>query len=467
MVNSCIAPGCHSGYKATKATSHEEIAVGDKDDPGDTLSYHKFPTDPELLGQWLHAIPRKDWQPSSNARVCSKHFRPEDYQEKSVDTNEWRKSKMEKASLARRKLKPGAIPSIFPNLPHYLSKAMPKERKTSATASKRWEKEEEVLQKKIEDFTIADQLQSFQALDENISEICLPGGVSVVKTTEGFQFISLAVAKAMHCKINFCLNVFHDLTYDIWVNEELISQSEVHHITGNNSSLLTISSVGNLVAFAKSRHESGRTVTEMTLDVIIDKFEDSIDKIADIEEEHTKRLGFLLEQLKLLTMKQPRYSPELLACSAMWNTSSPSLYKQIQQENILSLPTPRYISKLSRGVSTGLGLSSATEAYLKRRFKTLKQREQYVVLMIDEIYCNQKLEYSCGKFFGHTDTGMPKTLLSFMIKSVAGNYSDMVAMWPISSLDAIQIMLMKMDGLTGLTQQNFCSKFGYGGTWPM
>ena len=147
----------------------------------------------------------------------------------------------------------------------------------------------------------------------------------LLKTTEGFQFISLAVAKAMHCKINFCLNVFHDLTYDIWVNEELISQSEVHHITGNNSSLLTISSVGNLVAFAKSRHESGRTVTEMTLDVIIDKFEDSIDKIADIEEEHTKRLGFLLEQLKLLTMKQPRYSPELLACSAMWNTSSPSL----------------------------------------------------------------------------------------------------------------------------------------------
>ena len=73
-------------------------------------------------------------------------------------------------------------------------------------------------------------------------------------------------------------------------------------------------------------------------------------------------------------------------------------------------------------------------AYLTERAKTLTQNEKIISLIIDEVYTDQRADYSGGVFFGN-ETGTPtKSLLSFMINSVCGNYEDMVCLIPTVTL---------------------------------
>ena len=97
MVNYCVVPGCRG------------------------TGGFKFPSDPELQRKWRVAIKRlgpgkKLWAPGKHSVVCRAHFRPEDLK-LPVDSY---------AELAGKKvvtqLKPGAIPSVFPQSLRCLNK---------------------------------------------------------------------------------------------------------------------------------------------------------------------------------------------------------------------------------------------------------------------------------------------------------------------------------------------------------
>ncbi|XP_007254877.4 chromosome alignment-maintaining phosphoprotein 1 [Astyanax mexicanus] len=65
------------------------------------LSFHSFPSDEELRKNWLVSVRRENFPLKSNARVCSRHFNPEDITDR-------------KESGGRRRLKKGAVPVLFP-----------------------------------------------------------------------------------------------------------------------------------------------------------------------------------------------------------------------------------------------------------------------------------------------------------------------------------------------------------------
>ena len=67
---------------------------------------------------------------------------------------------------------------------------------------------------------------------------------------------------------------------------------------------------------------------------------------------------------------------------------------------------------------------------------SLNERQKTVNLILDEVYNSKRVEYSGGKFYGYENQQVTKTLLGFMIKSVAGKFHDMVALVPISKVDA-------------------------------
>ena len=46
---------------------------------GKTISFYRFPKDPELIKKWTNACRRKDCFNVKNARICSIHFQPQDY----------------------------------------------------------------------------------------------------------------------------------------------------------------------------------------------------------------------------------------------------------------------------------------------------------------------------------------------------------------------------------------------------
>lgn len=60
MVNSCVVIGCRSGYESEKVK----------------ISMFKFPSHKRkgLKEKWIKFVDRKNWYPSKNSVLCSKHF---------------------------------------------------------------------------------------------------------------------------------------------------------------------------------------------------------------------------------------------------------------------------------------------------------------------------------------------------------------------------------------------------------
>ncbi|KAI5702920.1 hypothetical protein M8J75_005585 [Diaphorina citri] len=69
------------------------------------VTFHKFPLDPERRALWVHAVRRKDWSPSHTARLCSDHFKEEDF---------------DRTSRERVRLREETVPSVFPGFPSHM-----------------------------------------------------------------------------------------------------------------------------------------------------------------------------------------------------------------------------------------------------------------------------------------------------------------------------------------------------------
>lgn len=65
---SCAVAGCNNRHRNTK-----DCEVG--------VLYHRFPNDGDILKQWIAKCYRKDEINSKNARICSEHFLPHDYED--------------------------------------------------------------------------------------------------------------------------------------------------------------------------------------------------------------------------------------------------------------------------------------------------------------------------------------------------------------------------------------------------
>ncbi|QQP33129.1 Putative LOC100212901 [Caligus rogercresseyi] len=130
----CVAPGCKSGYKP-------------KGNEGKKRRFHMFPRDESLRQLWTKAVPRKNWIPSRHS--------PE-----STDSNPSRSDRSGK-TLCLKILKKDAVPSNFPNLPHYYSKKPPPKPNL----------------KKIKAFEEANSFLTLEELQIKMDRTCLPSGV--------------------------------------------------------------------------------------------------------------------------------------------------------------------------------------------------------------------------------------------------------------------------------------------------
>ncbi|CAG9814773.1 unnamed protein product [Phaedon cochleariae] len=106
MGRKCSVPHCYTGYRQCK----EKAAL------------YKVPDDDFFLSKWQEAIARDDRPITPKDFVCEKHFKEEDILRRRII-----KDVVEE--YQRPKLKPDAIPSIFPDWPEFISKMTKKRRK--------------------------------------------------------------------------------------------------------------------------------------------------------------------------------------------------------------------------------------------------------------------------------------------------------------------------------------------------
>jgi len=168
----CAAYGCKSGY----ATNTD----------ADGVTFYSFPDDSVLRDQWIRANPRKDFIPTKFSRICSLHFRDCDFIDVRQDSNKsWLKTKSEKP--VRRRLREGAVPSIFSNVPAYLSSPAPSPRTTKVTASRRRAGEERRLEELEASFNASDditQMTHLQISQSVQSDSTVPQGFIINSVNE-------------------------------------------------------------------------------------------------------------------------------------------------------------------------------------------------------------------------------------------------------------------------------------------
>lgn len=101
----CFVPGCSSGYKSNKTK----------------ITLFSTPKDKKQFEKWLKIIPRADKNLDEYSVVCESHF-----DERYIERNYKYIIKGEEVLLPRTKpiLTADAFPSIFPNLPKYITRKM-------------------------------------------------------------------------------------------------------------------------------------------------------------------------------------------------------------------------------------------------------------------------------------------------------------------------------------------------------
>ena len=112
--NKCFVPGCTTGYKSSKVKA----------------SLFAAPKDPERLKQWDKLIPRQDKALDESCVVCELHFEPH-----FVERHYKHIIQGEEIISPRGKplLQSNACPTIFRNLPKYLSTSLPRKRTLSTS----------------------------------------------------------------------------------------------------------------------------------------------------------------------------------------------------------------------------------------------------------------------------------------------------------------------------------------------
>ena len=409
MPNLCLAPKCINGLSSTKKCA--------------SVSLHKFPlNNSDLLQQWLHRIHRRDLKPTRNSRICSLHFREEDFLQNSID------AKGRTFLLRKAILKPDALPSIFPNCPTYFSKMPIKQRCTLSSKTKAETKlpaENSLINEDLV-HTLQDIADRYnKEPDKSINIVFLPN------LPNNILFFTMNLSQMPPCIVH-TVNIKSDLTFESFVYGTKLVNDTFKNILENNKCINKFSDLLKLLSHLRNR----LCTSHLQLSDIIKSIDTCLNTNNSMDEERVKNLHHVRENLYLIQSppKQRRYSCNYLVFALLIQSRSTSAYKLLRDQHIICLPSIRTLQRLTSmfgNVNSDINLQ-----YLRNRCINLSEIEKVVSLVFDEIYIFEKFDYSNETFVGVSEDGInaAKTVLCFLVKSLASPYRDVIHMVPVNGL---------------------------------
>ena len=386
MVNKCAAIHCKSGY---------DCKVKNVD-----LSFHSFPLHSnKLTMEWLKRLPRKDFKPSKYSRLCSLHFKPEDFALDSSDIKQRRKRKRDDVKLLKRRLKPDAVPCVFDNLPVYFTNKDSVSRSGRALSSSRRETENALLAQNNDSFLPMDEIQSYDEFISKLSREVKPEGFVFLSSDSGLYLFFMSDEQPPQILSTIHINKVLEVT--VYKKQRMLSSSTYSHIIPSQK-ITMLSQVTNLMAFTKNLEQQ---TPKMSSNELISNVNFLIDNYVEENENdrELKFLNFFKEQLLLVfkPKNQRRYSMTLLVMSYIIFATSRKAYVRLLEEEILALPSVKTLRNITLKLDSDVGLSDSQ--YLKMRLSKLSGYDANVLLLIDEIYLSKQVEAVGGKVFGLTD----------------------------------------------------------------
>lgn len=241
--------------------------------------------------------------------------------------------------MKNRRLREDAIPTIFDGLPSYFSSSPAPPRTSKSSAEKRRQRDEDRLDTNIADFFDAEKVTTLAEIKEKLDRSLLPSSFTEANSTDDLVFVEFLFSEANPPRLKSSLVIKDDLSFKLFAHDSEISKNLVLHIAPS-ASIRTTSDVLNILAFLAGY--------DGVCEKVIDQIKVLLEKLGDVgdnleEEKVRRKFDFLYEQLSILFQesKRHRYSPDLMATAVLWHNISPSLYKQILADDLITFPSIR------------------------------------------------------------------------------------------------------------------------------
>ncbi|XP_077498110.1 uncharacterized protein LOC144108803 [Amblyomma americanum] len=422
----CCVPGCRGNYHG-----------------GPKVRVFGFPKDEAHRKAWMRAVPRKDFTPTIHSKVCELHFHEQDFITK-LSHHDKQTGRTIELKRDRVQLQKGAVPSVFPNCPSYLS-STPSCRESPAR--KRARRENDAIQEAIKNSSKASEeekrknsVSSFEELQSKLANICDTKFWTVTANEESVMFLRVEPEPSPYVKC--AVRVLPDLTISVTIGmvrlHSLACGSAVPDTVCNATALSAL--LENLEdQLRKSAEKSGGQKRDVLtfFRFLISEF------IQDTEEgtEDVALLKFVNEQISLFLTNKRVYSSEMLVFASILHSISPHAYHFARSASSLILPHP---STLRRVCSKYQGDPSEEQqqvnflSYIRERAKLLKPHEKTVTLMIDEVHLKPFFDFKAGAIVGASaHSSEPATTAHvFMTQSLLSSNKDVIHILPVCRMNA-------------------------------
>lgn len=365
--------------------------------------------------------------------MCARHFQEQEVIHEEVFT----RADGSSVTLPRKKpkLKEGAVPTIFPGQPSYMTSHQPEERQGVARREANLRTRDDEV---ISNFLEQDIIQNFKHFSDNFKSKSDCSGWIISNSHDHIFFGKLEHCGTIVAKFLASLKVFSDMSVIVYYGNSTVSLKPFSSLLSKENKLTAWTSFDSLLSRLSNYNESSCS----NQDKIYNAF-----KILDEEMEEKLGLNFhkycrLKEQMLLLGENRKRYSSDLMIFACNLYYSSPSSYHFIRENSFLSLPSVSYLRKLGLGSNVNVpGITSSHINYLKERISDLNEDEKLVNVLLDEIHVKSNLQYKAGKIQGSSDNSseLANCIQTFMVSSLFSSRKDVVALFPVKGLTSSQL----------------------------
>lgn len=143
------------------------------------------------------------------------------------------------------------------------------------------------------------------------------------------------------------------------------------------------------------------------------------------------------DQISVLILNKPKYNFETLLKSFLIWIQSTKCYRSIRLNNILVLPRPRFLQKISASFKLSPKRDDENSNFLKGVVNGLTDLEKIVSIQIDEIHIKESIDYKNGSISGVAKNKVnetAKTVVTFLVSSCFGSFKEVVRLVPVKQL---------------------------------
>lgn len=325
MPGTCCVPNCKGNYNAKEKVRVFRFRDG-----------------------WEKHIPRRNWVPNKSTVVCERHFHECDII--TVDQFPIEDGANVKVPRLKRRLREGAVPSIFPGFPHYYSKRKPIVKKSGDDRRKEVNGRHE---QNVRQFLDKDQIGNFteftNGLDDELKKSL--GNWNYTKREDCVAFYMLCTENIP--VITNTVKISGDMKVQVAVGCKKVTAVDLSWILDSSCTLKRWSQLVNILARYKDAPEKPAAVSNenkitQLLHLACTTLNEASLACHDVNEKQLL-IKLVTEQLTLANVSTNcrRFSNRFVKLASQLYTKSPSCYRLLQQSFHLILPNPRTLIRLS------------------------------------------------------------------------------------------------------------------------